>query len=86
MKINLLINRKILIILGLTLIYLFFNQSIVTAISLTVTGDWTDWVDEADLEAGPGSNLISTYTSASNQSVMSISSSTGSWTIKVMRV
>lgn len=36
-------------------------------VGVTVTGSWSEAVDESDLTAGPGSNLASEYQSASNE-------------------
>lgn len=42
------------------------------AIRITVTGSWTEYIDEADLQGPPGSDLISSYESASDQVLVSI--------------
>ncbi len=58
------------------------------AINITVTGAWAETVDEADLEAGPGSDLNSIYTSDADEVVIDITGTSGSddnWRVDVKR-
>jgi hypothetical protein len=53
------------------------------AIQVTVTGDWTLVIDETDLQAGPGSDLIAQYPSASDQIVVDITQTGKRWTVYI---
>ncbi len=58
-------------------------------ISITVTGSWSETIDASDLQAGAGSNLNSTYESASNAVSIDISGTAGTgdnWRINVKKV
>jgi len=55
------------------------------AIAITVTGNWADTIDASDLQGGPGSDLISTYESASNVGIVDISSTAGNWAMVVKK-
>jgi hypothetical protein len=46
------------------------------AISISAIGAWSETVDEADLAGAPGSNLITTYESATDQVSLDISETT----------
>ena len=56
------------------------------AITITVVGSWSKTVGAADLIAGAGSDLTSTYESGANQGVMSIGSPIGSWRVDVKKL
>ena len=56
------------------------------AITITVQGTWAKTVGSADLTAGAGSDLTSTYESSSNQGVLSIGSTAGSWRVDVKKL
>ena len=58
------------------------------AIDVVVTGDWSRTITTADLVGGIGTDLASSYESASNQVLISISNTTGpgdAWRIDVHR-
>lgn len=56
------------------------------AISITVTGSWSETIDELDLQAGAGSDLIGTYESASDAVSISISGAVSTWRLDVKKV
>lgn len=56
------------------------------AISITVTGSWSETINAADLQAGAGSDLISIYESAADAVSIDISSTSGNWTVDVKKV
>ncbi len=56
------------------------------AISITVTGSWSETIDASDLQAGAGSDLVSTYESAADAVSISISDPSGNWTIDVKKI
>ena len=58
------------------------------SISISVYGVWSETVNESDLAAGPGSNLVSTYESASNQTTIDVSGTTGdsdTWRVDIKK-
>ena len=55
------------------------------AITITVTGNWAETIDASDLQAGAGSDLISTYESASNVGIVDISSTAGNWALVIKK-
>lgn len=58
------------------------------AIDITVSGDWSRTITASDLQAGAGSDLASTYESASNQASITISGTGGNtdaWRVDVRR-
>lgn len=56
------------------------------AISIVTTGTWSETIDASDLAAGAGSNLISSYESASNAVSMDISATIGNWGVDVKKI
>lgn len=56
------------------------------AISITVTGSWSETINASDLQAGAGSDLISTYQSAADALSIDISSTSGNWAVDVKKV
>lgn len=65
---------------------LIFSGGICWAISITVTGDWPETIDSADLQAGAGSDLISTYESAADAVNIDISATVGDWGLDVKKI
>jgi hypothetical protein len=63
------------------LLPLLLCSGVCWAIAITVTGNWAETIDASDLQGGPGSNLISTYESASNVGVVDINA--GNWWVYV---
>lgn len=58
-------------------------------ISITVMGSWTEFIDQTDLMAGPGTNLNTTYTSATNANLVTISGAAAkndAWQVYVKRI
>lgn len=58
-------------------------------ISITVTGDWSETINASDLQAGAGSDLISTYESVSNAVSIDISGTAGvsdNWRVDIKKV
>jgi hypothetical protein len=58
------------------------------SISITVTGSWSKTIDASDLIAGAGSDLISSYESASDAVNISISGTTGpsdTWRVDIKK-
>jgi len=56
------------------------------AISITVTGSWSETIDALDLQAGAGSDLISTYESAAEAVSIDISATSGNWGLDVKKI
>lgn len=78
--------RSGLFIFGLFFSLSFQNQAF-AATGITSSGNWAQTIAEANLQggAGSGTDLTATYTSATNASVINITSSTGSWTVSIKR-
>jgi len=56
------------------------------AIDIAATGDWSLTITCADLQAGPGSDLVSTYESASDAVLLTITNTGGgAWRVYVRR-
>ncbi len=58
-------------------------------ISITVSGDWFETIDENDLQSGPGTDLESSYTSVSGQVTIDISGTDGTedaWRVDLRKV
>ena len=60
-------------------------QAAVFAITLTVTGDWSETINVNDLQGGPGTDLISTYESASDEVVIDIDQTSSTWRVEHKR-
>ena len=56
------------------------------AINIEVTGNWSETINAARLQAGAGSDLIDTYESAVDVAYIDISATTGSWSIDIRKV
>lgn len=65
---------------------LMCSGGICWAISIAVTGSWSETIDALDLEDGAGSNLISTYESAADAVSINISSTVGNWGLDVKKI
>jgi len=67
------------------MLFIFAGQNgLATDISLT--GNWSETIDENDLLAGAGTDLKSSYESLPDQVSITISDTTGSWRVDVKRV
>jgi hypothetical protein len=58
-------------------------------INITVTGSWTQTIDKNNLTGGPGTDLTSTYTSAQNINLVTITgavSKRDNWQINIKRI
>jgi len=66
----------------------FVLAGIVEAVtSITVSGSWSLTIGQSNLQGGAGSDLTSTYTSATNQATLSVSGTySHTWRIDVTRV
>jgi hypothetical protein len=72
------------LILLATLVFITVLEA-VTAI--TVTGSWSLSIGQANLTGGAGTDLTSTYTSATNQATLGVSGTySHTWRIDVMRI
>lgn len=79
------ITTKFLILL-IIFVSITIWEKIQAAISITVTGSWTETIDASDLQAGAGSDLIDTYESASDQIVIDITNATAApWRVDVRK-
>lgn len=58
----------------------------VGAIYISVTGSWSETINSLDLQAGAGSDLISTYESSSDQVSISISDTSGNWRVDIKKI
>ena len=56
------------------------------AISITATGSWSETIDASDLQAGAGSDLISTYESAADTVSIDITATSGNWGLDVKKI
>ena len=56
------------------------------AISITATGSWSETIDASDLQAGAGSDLISTYESAADAVIIDITDTSGAWGLDVKKI
>ena len=82
------LKNGILLSLCAIALSLFTWGSASAAISISLVGVWSETVDESDLAGGAGSDLISTYESASNQVSIDITGTTGdsdAWRIDVKK-
>lgn len=73
----------------LLLLPIIVKKSAEAAISITATGNWSETIDALDLQAGAGSDLISTYQSTSNAVSIDISGTAGvddNWRVDVKKV
>jgi hypothetical protein len=62
-------------------------EGVWAAVSISVTGDWFETIDETDLAGGAGSDLVSTYESAADQVSIDIADApTESWRVDVRKV
>ena len=60
---------------------------LVWAATISVTGSWSETIDVSDLQGGAGSNLTSTYTSASNAVTIDVGVSGNTrWYVDVYKV
>ncbi|MEW5768087.1 MAG: hypothetical protein AB1797_10785 [bacterium] len=71
------------VILGLIPIY----KKAQAAPNITVTGSWSEIIDASDLQAGPGSDLINSYESASNAISIEITGTgQANWQVNVKKI
>lgn len=69
----------------LLLFLLISSYGICWAIDIKSTGSWSETIDSLDLQAGPGSDLIGTYESASNQIKINVESTMQNWRVDVKK-
>jgi len=64
----------------------FFARNL-SAISMTVTGSWSENIDVFDLQGGAGTDLVSTYEGASNACIIDVTGAAKKdWEVYVNRV
>jgi len=76
-------------ILAFLVLALSFAGELHAAPSITVTGSWVESIDKNNLTSGAGSDLASTYTSASGQVTIDVSGavdSSDNWRVDVKKV
>jgi hypothetical protein len=56
------------------------------AANITITGSWSRTISASDLTGGAGSNLTATYTSATNQVLMGVTTTLTNWRVDVLRI
>lgn len=69
----------------LLLFLLIFTGGICWAADIKSIGSWSETIDSLDLQAGPGSDLIGTYESASNQIKINVESTNEYWRVDVRK-
>ena len=69
------------VVLGLAALAVFCY-----AIRISVTGSWTETIDVNDLRSVAGSDLNSTYSSATNQVIINVTEATLRWEVRIRRV
>lgn len=79
------VSRLAVAIPLLSLASMILTSQPLDAISITIQGNWSKTVQATDLTGEAGSDLVSTYESDPNQSVVSIQSTTGSWRVDVKK-
>lgn len=76
--------------IALALVIIFLNPApALAALSITVTGSWTQSIDKNNLTGGAGTNLTSTYTSAQNAVLVTILGSknkSDKWQVTIKRI
>jgi hypothetical protein len=70
---------------GRFLFAVLFGWTVAQAANISISGSWSRVIEAADLQAGPGSDLTATYTSATNQITMSVTT-TANWRVEVRRI
>jgi hypothetical protein len=79
----------LLFTMGLGMIALASGPSVAAVINITVTGSWNQSVDKNNLTGGPGTDLTSTFTSAQNANLITISGAQNkhdTWQINIKRI
>lgn len=77
----------ILCILSIDVAFLMATPA--AAFDITVTGSWTEYIDQNDLRSGIGTNLNGTYTSATNVNLVTITGAvdnSDAWQITIRRM
>jgi hypothetical protein len=75
----------LILLSGLILLY---SKVKAEAIDISAAGGWSETINASDLQAGAGSNLISTYESVTGATALTISNTTGNsdnWKVDVRR-
>ncbi|HPW48326.1 MAG TPA: hypothetical protein PLJ97_03200 [Candidatus Saccharibacteria bacterium] len=78
--------RTLVFVVLSMLVLVFLSPGASFAISISASGGWSETIDENDLVAGAGSDLKSTYESATNATLLTISgcqNSDDTWQVKV---
>lgn len=56
------------------------------AANITITGSWSLSIGSGNLQGGAGSNLTATYTSATNQVTMAVTTTLTNWRVDILRI
>jgi len=56
------------------------------AANITISGSWSRTIGSGDLQGGAGSNLNTTYASATNQVTMTVTTTLTNWSVSVLRI
>jgi hypothetical protein len=70
----------------LFLVGAFLLLNLAEAANITITGTWSRVIGAGDLTGGPGSNLTATYTSATNQILMGVTTTLTNWRVDILRI
>lgn len=62
------------------------SSGICWAITIAVTGNWSETIDASDLQAGAGSDLIDTHESTADLVTIDISATAGNWSLDVKKI
>jgi predicted metalloprotease len=85
---NFLAKGIVLFTMGLGMVLLAAGPAL-AVINITVTGSWTQSIDKNNLTGGPGTDLTSTFTSAQNVNLITISGAKNkndNWQINIRRI
>jgi len=70
-------KHRLVLLLAVFGLIAALGAGVCDAIAITVTGSWSETINAADLVAGPGSDLQSTYESAADAASIDISGTAG---------
>jgi predicted metalloprotease len=85
---NCLAKGILLFNIGLCMVLLTASPAL-AVISITVTGSWTQSIDKNNLTGGPGTDITTTFTSAQNANLITISGAKNkndNWQINIKRI
>jgi hypothetical protein len=64
----------------------FIVMNFAEAANITITGSWSRVIGSGDLTGGAGSNLTATYTSATNQVLLGVTTTLVNWRVDILRI